>query len=138
MSSVYTAEHILLGNIVAVKVLNPALTFNDSIRERFRNEARIMASLNHPNIIRVIDFDEDIHQLSITMELLDGEDLSKRISTKGPLVEHELKNIFVQVLSALQYAHDKGVIHRDIKPSNIYLLPNGQVKVLDFGIAKVY
>ena len=138
MASVYVAEHEMLGSRVAVKVLNPMLSVNDAIRERFRNEARIMASLNHPNIARVIDFDEQQQQLSIIMELLEGEDLSRRIRDRGPLTDVERKNVFSQVLSALQYAHDKGVVHRDIKPSNIYLSPHGQVKVLDFGIAKVY
>jgi len=138
MASVYEAEHALLGSRVAIKVLNPIFSINNAIRERFQNEARIMASLKHPNIVRVIDFDEQPQQLSIVMELLEGEDLNRRIRINGPLNEQELKSLFRQVLSALQYAHDEGIVHRDIKPSNIYLMLDGQVKILDFGIAKVY
>jgi serine/threonine protein kinase len=138
MSSVYEAEHEILGNKVAIKILNSIFSLSEVVRERFKNEARIMASLNHPNIARIIDFDEQPQQLSIIMELYEGEDLNSRIHRSGPLSYSELRDVFGQVLSALQYAHDNGVIHRDIKPSNIYLLPNGQIKVLDFGIAKVY
>jgi serine/threonine protein kinase len=138
MASVYEAEHEMLGTQVAVKVLNPVLSANAQIRERFRNEAKLMASLNHPNITRIIDFDEQPHQLSIVMEYLEGEDLNDKIKRNGPLSPMMVKDIFVQTLSAFQYAHEKGVIHRDIKPSNIYVLPNGHVKILDFGIAKLF
>jgi serine/threonine protein kinase len=138
MASVYEAEHEMLGTQVAVKVLNPVLSANAQIRERFMNEAKLMASFNHSNITRIIDFDEQPHQLSIVMELLEGEDLSDKIKRNGPLSQQEVKDIFVQTLSAFQYAHEKGVVHRDIKPSNIYVLPNGHVKILDFGIAKLF
>ena len=138
MASVYEAEHEMLGTKVAIKVLNPILSANTQIKERFRNEAKVMASLNHPNITKVIDYDERDQGLSITMELLNGEDLSQKIKRDGPLSENEVVNIFTQILSAFQYAHEEGVIHRDIKPSNIFILPNGQVKILDFGIAKLF
>jgi serine/threonine protein kinase len=138
MASVYEAEHEMLGIQVAVKVLNPVLSANAQIRERFMNEAKMMASFNHPNITRIIDFDDQPHQLSIVMEFLEGEDLSDKIKRNGPLSQQEVKDIFVQTLSAFQYAHEKGVVHRDIKPSNIYVLPNGHIKILDFGIAKLF
>jgi serine/threonine protein kinase len=138
MASVYEAEHEMLGTKVAVKVLNPVLSANAQIRERFKNEAKMMASFNHPNITRIIDFDDQPHQLSIVMEFLEGEDLNDKIKRNGPLSQQEVKDIFVQTLSAFQYAHEKGVVHRDIKPSNIYVLPNGHVKILDFGIAKLF
>jgi len=138
MASVYEAEHEMLGTKVALKVLNPVLSANEQIRERFKNEAKMMASFNHPNITRIIDFDEQPHQLSIVMEFLEGEDLSDKIKCNGPLSRQEVKDIFVQTLSAFQYAHEKGVVHRDIKPSNIYVLPNRHVKILDFGIAKLF
>jgi uncharacterized protein (TIGR02145 family) len=138
MASVYEAEHEMLGTQVAVKVLNPVLSANAQIRERFMNEAKLMASFNHPNITRIIDFDKQPHQLSIVMEFLEGEDLNDKIKRYGPLSQKEVKDIFVQTLSAFQYAHEKGVVHRDIKPSNIYVQPNGQVKILDFGIAKLF
>ena len=138
MASVYEAEHEMLGTKVAIKVLNPILSANDEIKERFRNEAKLMASLNHPNITKVIDFDEQPQQLSIVMEFLNGEDLNDIIKKNGTLSEKEIINCFSQSLSAFQYAHEKGIVHRDIKPSNIFILPNGQVKILDFGIAKLF
>jgi len=138
MASVYEAEHEMLGTKVAVKVLNPILSANAQIRERFKNEAKMMASFNHPNITKIIDFDEQPHQLSIVMEFLEGEDLNEKIKRSGPLSQGAIKDIFLQTLSAFQYAHEKGVVHRDIKPSNIYVLPNGHVKILDFGIAKLF
>ena len=138
MASVYEAEHEMLGTKVAIKVLNPILSANAQIRERFKNEAKMMASFNHPNITKIIDFDDQPHQLSIVMEFLEGEDLNEKIKRSGPLSQGAIKDIFVQTLSACQYAHEKGVVHRDIKPSNIYILPNGHVKILDFGIAKLF
>ena len=138
MASVYEAEHEMLGTKVAIKVLNPILSTNAQIRERFRNEAKLMASLNHPNITRVIDFDEQPQQLSIILEFLEGEDLNDKIKREGALNETQTTEIFSQTLLAFQYAHEQGIVHRDIKPSNIFILPNGQVKVLDFGIAKLF
>jgi uncharacterized protein (TIGR02145 family) len=138
MASVYEAEHEMLGTKVAIKVLNPILSANAQIKERFRNEAKLMASLDHPNITKVIDFDEQPQQLSIVMEFLNGEDLNDKIKRNGPLTEKEITDVFSQTLSAFQYAHEKGIVHRDIKPSNIFILKNGHVKILDFGIAKLF
>ena len=138
MASVYEAEHEMLGTKVAIKVLNPILSANTQIKERFRNEARLMASLDHPHITKVIDFDEQPQQLSIIMEFLNGEDLSERIKRTGALNDKEVLDIFSQTFSAFQYAHEKGIVHRDIKPSNIFILKNGHVKILDFGIAKLF
>lgn len=138
MASVYEAVHETLGSKAAVKVLNPMLSVNTQIRERFKNEARMMASMNHPNIVRVLDYEEMKDSLAIAMELLEGQDLQSYIKKKGKLNEHEIKGIFNQVLAAFQYAHERGIVHRDIKPSNIFVLPNGHVKILDFGIAKLF
>jgi serine/threonine-protein kinase len=138
MASVYEAEHEMLGTKVAIKILNPILSANAQIKERFRNEAKLMASLDQANITKVIDFDEQPGQLSIVMEYLNGEDLNDVIKKKGALSEKEIVNYFSQSLSALQYAHEKGVVHRDIKPSNIFVLPDGRIKILDFGIAKLF
>jgi serine/threonine-protein kinase len=138
MASVYEGEHEALGTKAAIKILNPILSANKQIRERFKNEARMMASLDHPNITRVLDYEESDTYLAIAMELLTGEDLSNRIKNNGKLPEQEIKRIFEQTLAAFQYAHGMGIVHRDIKPSNIFLLPNGTVKILDFGIAKLF
>lgn len=138
MASVFEAEHEMLGTKVAIKVLNPLLSGNAQIKERFRNEAKLMASLDHPNIAKMIDFDEQPHQLSIIMEYLNGEDLNEKIKRNGSLSENEVITFFKQILSAFQYAHERGIVHRDIKPSNIFILPDGRVKILDFGIAKLF
>jgi serine/threonine protein kinase len=138
MASVYEGEHEILGTKAAIKILNPILSENKQIRDRFKNEARIMASLDHPNITRVLDFKESDAYLAITMEFLAGEDLSKLIKKMGKLTDNDIKNIFEQILSAFHYAHGMGIMHRDIKPSNIFILPNGTVKILDFGIAKLF
>jgi serine/threonine protein kinase len=138
MASVYEGEHEALGTKAAIKILNPILSANKQIRERFKNEARMMASLDHPNITRVLDYEESDTYLAIAMELLTGEDLSNRIKNNGKLPEEEIKRIFEQILAAFQYAHGMGIVHRDIKPSNIFILPNGTVKILDFGIAKLF
>jgi serine/threonine protein kinase len=138
MASVYEAEHEVLGTKAAIKILNPVLTANADIRERFMNEAKMMASFKHTNITKIIDFEETDSFLAIIMEYLEGQDLSELIDSGAKLSDKEISNIFEQTLSAFQYAHEKGVIHRDIKPSNIYILPNGKVKILDFGIAKLF
>lgn len=138
MAVVYEAEHEALGSKAAVKVLNPELSVNAQIRERFKNEARMMASMNHPNIVRVLDYEEMRDSLAIAMELLEGQDLQSYIRRKRKLSVQEIKDIFNQVLAAFQYAHERGIVHRDIKPSNIFVLPNGHVKILDFGIAKLF
>lgn len=137
MASVYEGTHEKLGFRVAVKILNPVLTANKQIRQRFENEARFMASLEHPNITRVLDYDEQPDMLAIIMELIKGQDLSTRIRSVGALGPEKATYIFSQILDAFQYAHNRGIIHRDIKPSNIFITPEDQVKILDFGIAKM-
>ena len=138
MAAVYVGEHIKLGTEAAIKVLNPILSANKQIHERFVNEAKLMASLNHPNIAKVIDYEETDNVLAIVMEFLEGEDLSAVIKKNGALPENEVMNYLKQSLSALDYAHSKGIVHRDIKPSNIFVLPDGRIKILDFGIAKLF
>jgi serine/threonine protein kinase len=138
MAAVFEASQEIIGNKVAIKILRPELSINHDIRERFKKEAINMASLSHPNIPKVIGFEDKPKQLAIIMELLEGEDLNLRIKREGALNEKEILIIFEQILSALQYAHEKGIVHRDIKPSNIFILPGNTVKILDFGIAKLF
>lgn len=137
MASVYEALHEKLQSKVAIKVLNPILTANANIRQRFENEARFMAGLNHANITRVIDYEERPDLLAIVMEFLEGEDLNVIIKRRGSMPLVEAIPIFLQALDAFDYAHQKGIVHRDVKPSNIFIEPSGTAKILDFGIAKI-
>ena len=138
MSKIYKAVHENIANkVVAIKILNPTLSVDANIKERFKNEANIMAGLNHQNITLVNDFIEQDGVLAIILELLEGESLSKYIRKKGALSKQDGERIFSQILNAFSYAHKKGVIHRDVKPSNIFIEKNGNVKILDFGIAKI-
>ncbi len=138
MASVYEARHERIGTKVAIKILSPILARNPQLRQRFENEANFMASLSHPHITRVLDVEEQDDTLAIIMELLEGEDLDARVKRTGPLSTAEVKMIFTQVLNAFDYAHSKGIVHRDIKPANIFIDKNNQVKILDFGIAKLF
>ena len=138
MAKVYKAIHNHLSTQVAIKVLNTNLFFNDQIKSRFMNEAKLMSSLYHPNIIRVFDFYKTEDQMLTVMDYFDGEDLNQYIKNHGKLNDSEALLILKSLLKALQYAHERGVLHRDIKPSNIYVLKDGTVKILDFGIAKLF
>jgi len=139
MATVYEAVHVRLGKRVAVKILNEELVRKTSIRQRFENEARIMAELNHPNIVNIFDYVDNGYVLAIIMELLEGISLKEYLKQKGRLDKKEAIEIFLQVLSAFDLAHQRGIIHRDIKPSNIFIEThkNNNVKILDFGIAKL-
>ena len=138
MASVYEGIHVKLGTKVAIKILSPILARNPQLRKRFENEANFMASLSHPHITRVLDVEEKDDTLAIIMDLLDGEDLDARVKRTGPLSTDEVKIIFTQVMHAFDYAHSKGIVHRDIKPANIFIDKANQVKILDFGIAKLF
>ncbi len=137
MGSVYIGFNTKLERKVAIKVLHKTFTSNPQFRERFVNEARILAKLNHPNIVSIYDLIEDEGLYCIVMEYVDGLSLSKFMSKHGALDNEKSKNIILQALEGLSYAHNKFVVHRDIKPSNIILDENGTVKILDFGIAKM-
>lgn len=137
MATVYEAIHEKLDTKVAIKVLNPVLTANANIRQRFLQEAKMIASLNHQNIVKVIDYEEQSDFLAIVMEYLDGSDLSDYIKENGKLPLNESVRLFIKVLDAFSYAHSKCIVHRDVKPSNIFLVGNIEPKILDFGIAKM-
>jgi serine/threonine protein kinase len=138
MANVYEGTHITLGTKAAIKILNPILAKNEQFRQRFQNEAALMASLDHPNITKVFDFEDDGSNFAIVMELLEGMDLNDWVKEKGAFNFETFKPILVQILQSFQYAHNKGILHRDIKPSNIFMDKNGKVKILDFGIAKLF
>jgi len=138
MGIVYLAEHVKLGRKVAIKVLHAHLASNESIRNRFMNEAKTMAELQHPNIVNLHDYHEDELGLYLIMEYVDGQPLDEYIEKmSGPIPEEKAIHFFKQALSAFQYAHEKNVVHRDIKPSNLIITNEGKLKVLDFGIAKI-
>ena len=136
MGEVYRAVHSKLGRVAAIKVLNAAGQRERGFVERFFNEARIQESLHHPNIAAVYDFTEVQGQPCIVMEYVDGDTLCDRVRPYGPLPTAEALRIFSAVVDAIYYVHSHGVIHRDIKSNNIKIGTSGQVKLLDFGIAK--
>jgi serine/threonine protein kinase/TolA-binding protein len=136
MGVVYRAQDTKLGRQVALKVLPMGNTSSEESIERFRREARTASSLNHPNICTIYGFDEYEGQLYLAMELLDGEPLDRRLSGR-PMELRQMLEIAAQVADALDAAHTEGILHRDVKPANIFITRRGQVKVLDFGLAKL-
>ncbi|MCA1816816.1 MAG: serine/threonine protein kinase [Acidobacteria bacterium] len=135
MGEVYRAVHSKIGRVAAVKVLTQA-SAEDGLLERFFNEARIQSGLHHPNIATLYDFVELEGQPCIIMEYVDGQTLCERTRPHGPLPLAEVVYIFQSVVEAVAYIHNHGVVHRDIKSVNIKIDSAGQVKLLDFGIAK--
>jgi hypothetical protein len=137
MSVVYLAEHIRLGRKVALKLLAPALSEDESYRERFIRESRRAAELDHPNIIPIYDAGEDDGQLYIAMRYVEGADLKALIKRDGPLQLGRVLFMLEQVAGALDAAHDRDLVHRDVKPSNILVSePSDRVYLTDFGVVK--
>jgi eukaryotic-like serine/threonine-protein kinase len=135
MGVVYEAQDTRLPRSVAIKVLKEELSKNVDAVKRFKREARLASSLNHPNICTILEVSEDESQSFIAMELLEGASLKSRLQA-GPLWLGEIVDITSQVADALGAAHNHGIIHRDITPGNIFLTSTGLVKLLDFGLAK--
>ncbi|MGB5295921.1 MAG: serine/threonine-protein kinase, partial [Thermoanaerobaculia bacterium] len=143
MGAVYRAEDTKLGREVAIKVLPEEFTASPERLARFEREARALAALNHPNIAAIYEVGETetdgtgdtLHFL--VMELAKGEDLATRIS-RGSVPIGEALALALQIAVAFEAAHDKGIVHRDLKPSNLMVSPEGEIKVLDFGLAKAW
>ncbi|NUM74266.1 protein kinase [candidate division KSB1 bacterium] len=136
MGVVYKAEDTKLDRLVAIKVLPHHIATNIEERERFKNEAKAAAALNHPNIATIHAIEEVDGEMFIVMEFIEGQELRKRVISDQLAVSNVI-DIATQIAEGLQAAHEKGVIHRDIKCSNLMLTPKGQIKIMDFGLAKL-
>ncbi len=142
MSIVYRAEHIGLGRTVALKLLSPELSEDESFRERFERESRIAAALEHPNIIPIYEAGEENGVLFIAMRYVDGADLKTRLKREGPMNADQAASLVAQVAAALEAAHHKDLVHRDVKPANILVADDAGVEgtahfyLSDFGVAK--
>ena len=139
MGVVYLAEDTKLKRQVAIKFLPPQLAANSEERERFTIEAQAAAALNHPNITQIYAIEESDDNMFITMEYIDGQELKSVVGAHRdvPLPMNKITDYAIQIANGLQAAHDKNIIHRDIKSSNIMITGNGQVKIMDFGLAKL-
>jgi serine/threonine protein kinase len=139
MGDVYQATDSKLGRSVAIKLLTEAFTHDTERAARFEREARVLASLNHPNIAAIYGIEQSGDRKFLVMELVPGETLAERIK-RGPIPVQEALEIAKQIAEALEAAHDseKSIIHRDLKPANVKITPDGKVKVLDFGLAKAF
>ena len=135
MGDVYRARDTKLNRDVALKILQPAVTGDPDSLARFRREARILASLNHPHIAAIYGVEDAAGTTALILELVEGPTLADRIAD-GPMPLADVLLIAGQIAEALEAAHEQGVIHRDLKPANIKVRPDGMVKVLDFGLAK--
>jgi serine/threonine protein kinase len=136
MGTVYLATEKFLLRKVAIKVLNPLLSRDSQLVERFRQEARLQSTLSHPNIVALHAFFSEQDTYYMVMEYAEGETLKSLIDRLGPISEDRALQVFHRVVEAVEYAHGKGIIHRDIKPGNIMIGDGDSVKVMDFGIAK--
>jgi len=135
MGTVYEAVDPLLQRKVALKTMTPGLADTPELRERFLREAQAAGGLRHRNIVTVYELGEDKGSPYIAMELVDGTDLEKVIQSREPRSIAWKLDVLRQLCEALAYAHRNGIVHRDVKPANVLVRPDGEVKVVDFGIA---
>jgi serine/threonine protein kinase len=136
MATVFKAYHAALDRYVAIKVLHPAFKEEPNFLSRFQREARVVARLEHPNIVSIYDFAEHKGQPYLVMKFIEGQTLKARMNEK-PLTKEEAVVIVDAIGGALAYAHNQGVLHRDVKPSNVLLSPDGSIYLADFGLARM-
>ncbi len=136
MGSVYLAEHLFLKRRVAIKILSPEACALPEVVERFEQEAVTAARLDHPNVVRIYDVDEEGGLPYLVMEYVDGENVENLVRREAPLPVRGAAWIVREVAAALHHAHSVGVLHRDIKPGNILIASDGRIKITDFGLAK--
>lgn len=136
MADIYRARDITEDRIVAVKILKNEFVGSEDFIRRFRNESKAIALLSHPNIVKIFDVGFTDKLQFIVMEYIDGITLTDYIAKQGALKWKDVVHFTMQILKALQHAHDRGIVHRDIKPQNVMLLEDGTIKVMDFGIAR--
>ncbi len=135
MGVVYRAHDTKLNRDVALKILPEQFASDSQRMGRFQREAEVLASLDHPNIGQIYGIEEAGQTKALVLQLIEGPTLAERIA-QGPIPVEDALKIALQIAEGLEAAHEKGVIHRDLKPANIKITPEGQVKILDFGLAK--
>jgi serine/threonine protein kinase len=136
MATVYKAYHAALDRYVALKVLHPAFHEDQTFAARFQREARVVAKLEHPNIVPIYDYSEHETRPYLVMKYIEGDTLKARLN-QGPLTSNEIENVINSIGSALAYAHRQGILHRDIKPSNVMIALDGVMYLADFGLARI-
>ena len=138
MGFVYSATHEESGDAVAVKMLSNALSDDHNFRERFHQEIETLQQLQHEGIVQIFGYGQEEDTLFYAMELVEGRTLYQLLKESGPITWREVIRITIDICHALKHAHDRGVIHRDLKPSNLFLTHDDQVKLVDFGIARLF
>ncbi len=135
LTTVYKAKHLNLDRFVLLKVLNSQWLCEADLLERFRREARISAKIDHPNIVRVYDFEVSSDLVYISLEYVEGQTLQHYLEQENPVTLEKAIAVFKDVLTALAYTHERGILHRDIKPANIMIDEREQARLTDFGLA---
>src|SRR5215831_12184741 len=136
MGSVWRARHAETGQIVAIKLMPAHMASNAVMLKRFEQEFRAASRLNHPNIVRALDFGDNGHTPYLVMEFVEGESLGQKIERDGKMTEAESIRVIAQVAQGLHRAHKQGIIHRDVKPDNVMVQPDGIAKLADLGLVK--